>query len=663
MRKSTPLSLITAFFLMCSASYPAYAVPDNPGALSHNSSSSSGGGLSSHSGGGASSGNSSSSSSSHSNSSSSSNSSGSSGHGNSSAQSRTGGSNSNHSNMSNAGNILHTNSNGFKVNSSQTNPGQLPELLIQSPLQKRVIVKFRGSINENVVQKLHGYVHHRLQHLPVAAMTLSTDALKELAQDPTVESIQEDPIIHIRSQVVDWGMNDIQAPTAWSQGLTGKGIKVAVVDTGISLGNPDLVVSGGTSMISSSYDDDNGHGTHIAGIIGAKNNAEGVVGVAPDVQLYAVKAIDYTGSGYLSDVVSGIDWAITNHMDIINLSLASTTDSDTLHQIVDQAYNSGILVVAAAGNDGAGATDDVEYPAKYDSVIAVGAVDSSNQIAPFSSTGPEVEVTAPGVSVYSTYLNGGYATMSGTSMATPFVVGDLALWKQANPTLSTSQLRSLLDQHVLDLGAAGRDSLYGFGVVQAPQQSNVSVTAAPSNFHTTSETTNTIALAWDSVSEANTYQIKRNGVVIYNGNTPSFTDSNLSAGTSYTYTLVASNSMGSSSPVSLSVTTIANPVNGIQTTSSVTTDKREYWGGETILVTASVKDSTGRILSGAKVNFTVSNAQGKVVTASVNADTYGKAALKLLTYKQTKKGPYTIQIQTQMTSYQDSSATTNFKIK
>ncbi|NOW34915.1 S8 family peptidase [Clostridium beijerinckii] len=159
-----------------------------------------------------------------------------------------------------------------------------------------------------------------------------------------------------------------------------------------------------------------------------------------------IKVLGNDGAGYLSDIIAGIDWCITNKMDIINLSLGSSVPSTALQQEVDKAYNQGILVVAAAGNDGTsdGSTDTVDYPAKYSSVIAVAAIDSNNKRPSFSSTGNNVEVAAPGVSVLSTYLNNKYVSMSGTSMSAPFVTGDLALLKQANPGLSPNQLRAKL---------------------------------------------------------------------------------------------------------------------------------------------------------------------------------------------------------------------------
>jgi uncharacterized repeat protein (TIGR02543 family) len=190
------------------------------------------------------------------------------------------------------------------------------------------------------------------------------------------------------------------------------------------------------------------------------------VGIAPGASIYAVKVLDYNGDGYTSDIIEGIQWAISHDMDIINLSLGSFTSNTTLEAVVNQAYSQGILVVAAAGNDGPGV--GIAYPARYASVIAVGATDINNNIAEFSCTGSDLEVAAPGVSIYSTYFTGSYITLSGTSMACPYVCGDLALLKQANPTYTNVQLRELLDKTTVDLGATGRDSQFGYGLIQAP---------------------------------------------------------------------------------------------------------------------------------------------------------------------------------------------------
>lgn len=330
------------------------------------------------------------------------------------------------------------------------------------------IIVYKNQVDTTKIRAKQGKVNKTYKNIPAAKVNIPLDKLAELAADPNVLSVEEDQIVSLTVDTIDWGTDRIQAPVTWSKGYTGKGVKVAIVDTGIA-SHTDLAVAGGANFTdyTSSYQDDNGHGTHVAGIAAAQNNGTGIVGAAPDAALYSVKVLGGDGSGYLSDVIAGIDWAIANDMDIVNLSLGMATDSFALHQIVDQAYSRDILIVAAAGNSGtaAGTGDSVNYPAKYSSVIAVGATDSSDLRASFSSTGPDVEVAAPGSGVTSTYLNGQYVRMSGTSMASPYVAGQIALLKEAYPAMTAGELRSKLQSAVKDLGASGKDAWYGYGLV------------------------------------------------------------------------------------------------------------------------------------------------------------------------------------------------------
>jgi len=277
-------------------------------------------------------------------------------------------------------------------------------------------------------------------------------------------------------QTIPWGISDINVPQAWLT-TNGSEVKIAVIDTGIDYMHPDLAgkVIGGHSFVSHTKDymDDNGHGTHVAGIIAALNNDIGVVGVAPGASLYAVKVLDSTGNGYLSDVIDGIQWSVKNNAQVISMSLGLSTDNRALHDAVDAAYNSGVLVIAAAGNTNGGA---VTYPAAYSSVIAVSAIDINNSIASFGSVGPQVELAAPGVNVYSTYLGGGYATKSGTSMACPHVSGTVVLIlatppgtydQNGNGKWEPAEVRKKLDDTATDLGAPGLDPYYGYGLVNA----------------------------------------------------------------------------------------------------------------------------------------------------------------------------------------------------
>ncbi|MFH2204322.1 MAG: S8 family peptidase [Elusimicrobiota bacterium] len=225
-------------------------------------------------------------------------------------------------------------------------------------------------------------------------------------------------------QKVPWGIKRVNAKAAWPV-TRGKGVKVAVIDTGIDFDHEDLVVAGGYNAIdnSVSYKDDNGHGTHCAGTIAGQDNGIGVVGVAPDVTLYGVKVLSASGSGTFEGVIDGIQWAVKNNMDIGSMSLGASSGTESLAEAIANAKKQGTTIVAAAGNSGRA----VGYPAAYPEAIAVAASDSSDQVAYFSSRGPEVDIIAPGVSVESTYMGGGYRSLSGTSMACPHAAGLAAL--------------------------------------------------------------------------------------------------------------------------------------------------------------------------------------------------------------------------------------------
>jgi subtilisin family serine protease/uncharacterized protein YbcV (DUF1398 family) len=335
----------------------------------------------------------------------------------------------------------------------------------------RVIVIYEEEMNKEIIREATGDIIDEMQELNAVIADVPVSSLKMVENHPKVKLVEIDQIMKVETQSVGWGLTKIGSPISWESSITGKGVKVAVLDSGISP-HEDLDVVGGVSFVSytDSYYDDNGHGTHVAGIIGAKNNGIGIVGAAPDASIYSVKVMDKNGQGYLSDLLAGIEWSIANKMDIVNLSIGSTTGSYLLKQSVDKAFTNGLLVVAAGGNNGTakGLEDTVEYPAKYDSVIGVSATDSNNTRPTFSATGEKIEVAAPGVGILSTAINNKYVYMSGTSMATPYVTGNLALLKQAYPHLTNIQLRELLQTMAKDIGGAGKDSFYGFGLIQTP---------------------------------------------------------------------------------------------------------------------------------------------------------------------------------------------------
>lgn len=278
------------------------------------------------------------------------------------------------------------------------------------------------------------------------------------------------------SETMDWGLKFGGIAEAWQQ-TKGEGVRVAVLDTGIDASHPDLA-----GCIAAMADfsgsvrgtrDVQGHGTHCAGIIGARQNTVGVVGVAPECRLLCGKVLGDDGSGSSDSVAAGIDWATASGADVISMSLGSPQPSQDIARALERAVSAGKFVVCAAGNDGR--PDSVDYPAAWDNLaVAVAAVGPGGILANFSSRGPQVDIAAPGVDILSTWPGGGYAKLSGTSMATPFVAGVVALLVSrhrqlgagaATPLRNQAELIEHLHRTALDAGAPGFDTGFGFGLV------------------------------------------------------------------------------------------------------------------------------------------------------------------------------------------------------
>ena len=361
----------------------------------------------------------------------------------------------------------------------------------QNSLQKEVIVLYENDLGLKAIQEYTDEIHHQFTSISAVTVHLTEEEIALVTQHPNIISVDRNgaftiisddftilPETQISLQANEitiedgeylWNIDEINAEQAWEDGLTGENIKVAVIDTGISP-HQDLHIVGGISTVNytDSWEDDNGHGTLVAGTIAAKNNGVGITGVSPDVDLYSVKALDDQGQGTLQSVLEAIDWSIENNIDIINLSFGTMTGHTSLKSMVDNAYEQGMIIVGASGNSGnvLGAGNSVNYPAKYNSVIAIAAVNESLTRASFSSTGSDVEFAAPGVNIISTYLDSKYAKTNGTSFASPHVAGILAILKQMHPQKTNVELRDLLKTYAVDLGEDGRDPWYGYGFIK-----------------------------------------------------------------------------------------------------------------------------------------------------------------------------------------------------
>jgi subtilisin len=355
------------------------------------------------------------------------------------------------------------------------------------PLFVDAATMMRGaSLPPNLSPEMIGYDVNQYE-APIVTAYLSDAEIDALKNDPNVAKVEDDGPVYAlqhnllvegqpspQAETIPAGVAQIKAPLAWDCSR-GKGVKVAVLDTGIDNTHPDLAANykGGVSFVPGETPmDGNSHGTHCAGTIAAAMNGVGVVGVAPAASLYAVKVLANNGSGQWSWLIAGIDWCISNKMHVLSMSLGGGGAPSALETMCNTAFSKGLLLVAAAGNSGPpppGTSSSVGFPGKYKNVIAVSAIDSSDVIAGFSSRGPEIEVCAPGVNVLSTVPGGGYGTKSGTSMACPHTSGAAAVIWGAHRFANNVAIWNLLASTAYNLGNPGWDSLYGYGRVDVDQ--------------------------------------------------------------------------------------------------------------------------------------------------------------------------------------------------
>ena len=459
-----------------------------------------------------------------------------------------------------------------------------------------VIILFNEEISDKHIDKIksnQGDIKKSWKIIDGLAVDLPSNMVDKLREDPSILSIDAD--VEVRALDLNADIQ-VRADQVWLAGNTGQGVPVAILDTGIDSTHPEF--TGRIAKCHNEFDgkntciDENNHGTHVAGILGASGVVPSAKGVAPQATFYIDKVLDKNGSGSISGIISGIDWAVANNAKIISMSLGtspiSTTSSNcdsaipSLTTAVNNAVSAGVTVIAAAGNSGSAG---VGAPACISGTIAVAAVDSADSIASFSSRGGPVAdhgIAAPGVSIYSSLPGGGYGTLSGTSMATPVVSGTVALMLESNSSLTPAQIKSALFSTACTnttnpscpTGSVPNTS-YGFGRVDALRAvSTDSVTTVPNApiLSTTGKTETTISISWTTPANGGsaitgyTYQWSTNNFASILGSTSvssatnSATISGLSPSTSYNIRVFATNAIGNSAFSNvLTVTTLAPP--------------------------------------------------------------------------------------------------------
>lgn len=354
----------------------------------------------------------------------------------------------------------------------------------------RLVVTWRGDAPAQLsaagVEHVSKSKVDRHRSVVVARPGQAARVAEKLRKDPRVESVVPDAIGAVADWPVDqteptdprwfddqFDMRLIGLPEAWTVTTGSPDVVVAVLDTGLETSHEDLATlpivdqynaRTGSLSIADGY----GHGTHVAGTIAAAtNNSIGVASMAPGVTIMPVKILDSNGYGYWSDFLEGVDWARTHGVSVINMSLGSGLSPSQVaafQPTFTAAWEAGIVIVAAAGNNN---NNTPFYPASFANVISVAASNNSDTKAGFSNFGPNVDLAAPGVGITSTYVGDTYKVMGGTSMATPHVAGLAALIRSIHPEFTSAEVETAMKATSKDLGAAGRDDVFGYGRIRA----------------------------------------------------------------------------------------------------------------------------------------------------------------------------------------------------
>ncbi|MCM3633217.1 MULTISPECIES: S8 family peptidase [Paenibacillus] len=365
--------------------------------------------------------------------------------------------------------------------------------------EKEVVVKFNSTLTDDQIKKLKQETHCiRAEKIGetyiLTSDKLSTEELIAYLKENWPVSFVEPHYIYLTNEETtatfipndslfsryQWNITNIHAETGWNISRGSEDVIIAVLDSGVQSNHPDLsarLLAGyNVNDGSTNAADELGHGTHVAGIIGASvDNQEGIAGVTWYNSVLPVKVLNSSGAGSTYSVAQGIIWATDQGAKVINMSLGNYASGDFLHEAIKYAYERDVVLVAATGNDN---TNRPGYPAAYPEVFAVGATTSGKQRAAFSNYGDYVDVVAPGDSIASTYIGGQYAALSGTSMASPHVAALAGLIRSVNPSLTNTEVMDIMRQTATDLGDPGYDQYYGYGEIDVQKALNTAASYA-----------------------------------------------------------------------------------------------------------------------------------------------------------------------------------------
>jgi thermitase len=345
----------------------------------------------------------------------------------------------------------------------------------------------------NIEKAINGQIVHHMKNIFVFQSKTNTSTQLERYFTNRVDVEYAEPnYIYLQNEIPNdllylkyqWNLPIIQAEEGWKFSKGNENVTIAVIDSGVDLDHPDLVhrLIKGYNVIEDNHvpEDDNGHGTHVTGIIASEaNNREGVAGITWFNHIMPIKALNSEGYGSSFDVAKGIIWAVDHGARVINLSLGNYQPSELLQEAVRYAYDRDVVLISASGNDHSA---QPSFPAAYPEVLSVGAVNPDGSRAEFSNYGDYLDVVAPGTEIPSTFVHNRYAALSGTSMAAPHVTALAGLIRSLNPNLTNTEVIDIIRKSTIDLGVPGKDDLFGNGLInvyKAMQLANKENKAVP----------------------------------------------------------------------------------------------------------------------------------------------------------------------------------------